>query len=74
MTQLLAKAIAKVKTLPKKRQDIAAEFLMHYAAEEDSHPFTKEQVAGIKKARASMRRGKFASEKRVKEFFSKYGV
>ena len=74
MTQLLAKAIAKVKTLPKKRQDEAAEFLMHYAAEEDLYPLTKEQIAGVKKAQASMRRGKFASEKRVNEFFSRFGV
>ena len=70
MTTLLKQAIAKIKELPKKRQDEAAEFLMYYVAEEDQYPLTKEQIAGVKKAQASMRRGKFASEKWVKKFFS----
>ena len=70
MTTLLKQAIEKIKELPKKRQDEAAEFLMQYASDEDLYPLTKEQIAGVKKAQASMRRGKFASEKWVKSFFS----
>ena len=71
MTTLLKKAIEKLKALPKKRQDEAASFLIHYAAEEDLYPLTEEQIAGVKKAQASTRRGKFASEKWVKGFFSR---
>lgn len=74
MTTLLKKAIEKVKALPQKRQDEVAEFLMYMAAENDPYPLTPEQIAGVKKAQASMRRGKFASQKRVKKFFSKYGL
>ena len=70
MTTLLKQALEKIRELPKKRQDEAAEFLIHYASDEDLYPLTKEQIAGVKKAQASMRRGKFASEKWVKNFFS----
>lgn len=74
MTTLLRRAIEKVKMLPKQRQDDVAKFLMYMAAKDDPYPLTPEQIEGVKKAQASMRRGKFASQKRVKKFFSKYGL
>lgn len=43
----------------------------HHDLAEDPYPLTSEQIEGVKKAEASMRRGKFASEAWIRDFFGK---
>ncbi len=43
-----------------------------YDPANDPYPLTPEQIAGVKKAQASMRAGKFASDERVERFFGRF--
>ena len=74
MTKLLDKAIAKVKELPEERQDEVAELVINYVATNDVAPLTPEQIDGVKRTQAVMRRGEFASVERVHAFFARFGL
>lgn len=41
----------------------------NYDPANDPYPLTPEQIAGVKKARASMRTGKFASDEEIERIF-----
>jgi len=67
MTKLLERAIEKVKELSESEQNEAAEGLITYAGlvKEIEYRLTSEQIVGVEKARAAMRRGEFAKDEDV---------
>jgi hypothetical protein len=70
MTQLLEQAIARIRTLPPKRQDEIAEAVL--AAATESHVYTPAQIAAMEEGYAQAERGEFVPESEVAAFFAKH--
>ena len=71
-TRQLEKAIEKARLLPRERQIAAAAALEIIAVPDDR--FTLAETKGIKKARASVRAGKYVSDRAVVAFFLRFSV
>jgi hypothetical protein len=71
MIRVLEQAIEKVRDLPVERQEAAAEVLRVIAAQ-PSGKLTAWEVEGVRKARKEVKKGKFASDKKVKLFFARF--
>ena len=69
MIKVLEEAIAKIRDLPKERQMAAAEAMEVIAAQIDNR-LSRAEIAGVKKAQKAVRAGKYASDRRVKSFFT----
>ena len=67
MTKLLERAIEKIKELSEIEQNEAAEGLITYVGlvKEVEYRLTSEQVVGVEKARAAMKRGEFAKDEDI---------
>lgn len=75
MTKMLEEAIKKVRELPEADQDEAAEMLLSVAAKNAAPvPLNDETRAAIREGREQARRGEFASDKDMAEFFTRHGV
>jgi hypothetical protein len=72
MTKLFEEAIKKVRALPKPDQDEAAEMLLSLAARRvEPVRLDKETRAAIPEGRAQARKGEFASDAEMADFFKK---
>ena len=70
MTDLLERAVAKLRSLPATRQDEIAELLLVLAEQEpELYEFSDEQVARIKKGLAEADTGTFLSEDEIAALF-----
>ncbi|MFC6791178.1 hypothetical protein ACFQE0_17090 [Methylobacterium komagatae] len=75
MTELLERAIARVRALPDAMQDDAARMLLRYAGEEESfYQLTPEEEADLIESDAEVARGEFATEEEVRAVWTKYGL
>jgi predicted transcriptional regulator len=73
MTTLLDKAISKLRTLPKERQDELAEVILDLA-EEAHYTLTRAQMAEVRAAIEEVDRGEFATERELAELWKKFGL
>jgi len=74
MIKLLEEAIASVRELSERDQEIAAEFLLSFANPEASrHQLTDEQVREVELARREVREGKIASDTEMDEVWRRFG-
>ena len=76
MTELLERAIARVRALPDAMQDDAARMLLVFASGEDEpvYHLSPEEEASLAKSRAQAARGEFASDEQVRALWAKYGA
>jgi hypothetical protein len=75
MTSLLEKAINKVKKLPERDQNLAAEFLLGFAdADSARYRLTDAQVAEVEFAKKEVRAGKFATDEEMAELWRRFGL
>ncbi|GJE37340.1 hypothetical protein [Methylobacterium persicinum] len=76
MTELLERAIARVRALPEAMQDDAARMLLVFASGEDEpvYHLTAEEEASLAKSRAQAARGEYASDEQVRALWEKYGA
>ncbi len=72
MIKILEEAIAKVRSLPQERQKAAAQALAIIAAQSDADVLTSDEIAGVKRAQREVRRGKYASERKIRSFFARF--
>lgn len=72
MIEVLEEAIAKIRDLPEERQKAAAEALEVIAAQTATDALTHEEIKGVKQAQRQVRRGKYASDRKVKSFFARF--
>ena len=73
MTELLEKAIAKLRELPPEEQDQAAELLMHFAAGwEEIIELDEETRAAIREGLEQAERGEFASDEDMEALFARF--
>ena len=73
MTELLERAIAKVRELPPEEQDEAAEMLMRFAAQvHQQMELDDETRAAIREGLAQADRGEFASGEEMKALFDRF--
>ncbi len=74
MTKLFEEAIRKVQALPESDQDEAAEMLFSLAARRaEPVRLDEETRAAIREGRAQARKGEFASDTEMADFFKKPG-
>jgi hypothetical protein len=74
MTKLLEDAIATVRELPEREQDLAAQFLLGFAnPEADLHHLTEAQAAEVDLARREVREGKVATDAEMTEVWRRFG-
>ena len=71
MIRVLEDAIAKIRELPKERQVVAAEAL-EVIAVQSADGLTQSELAGVKQAQKEVRAGKYASDRKVRSFFSRF--
>ena len=75
MTDLLDRAIARTRALPREMQDEVARMLLLYAGDDDGIvPLTPEEEADLAEAEAEIERGELASEEEVRPSFATYGA
>ncbi len=75
MSDLLEKAIMRIKDLPKDRQDLAAELLLDFANENAGmYHLTADEVAEIKKGVSELDRGEGIDEADMLKFWRQTGV
>jgi len=75
MTELLDKAIARIRALPSDAQDAFARILLDLAGEgEAPYELTPGEEASLEQARAEMARGEFASDEEVRAIWAKHGL
>ena len=75
MTKLLDEAVAKLRALPERDQDLAAKFLLDFANPEAHHlRLTDEQVAEVERARQEVREGAIATDREMKEVWRRFGL
>jgi phage-related protein len=72
MMKVLEQAIEKIRHLPEERQAAAAEALELIAAQGDDSALTAEEIEGVKRAQEAVRRGEYASDAKVEEFFARF--
>ena len=71
MIKVLEEAIEKIRDLPKERQVAAAEMLEVIAAQRTGK-LTAQEIEGVRQAQKEVRKGKFASDRKVKAFFARF--
>ena len=71
MIKVLEEAIEKIRDLPEERQVAAAEVLEVIAAQRIGK-LTTQEIEGVRQAQKEVRRGKFASDQKVKAFFARF--
>ncbi len=71
MIKVLEDAIEKVRDLSTERQMAAAEVLKVFASQ-GSGRLTTEEITGVRKAQKEVRKGKFASDRKVRSFFARF--
>jgi hypothetical protein len=76
MTELLERAIARVRALPESMQDDAARMLLVFAGTDDDPVYylTPEEEASLANSRAQAARGEFATDEQVRAVWAKYGA
>lgn len=76
MTELLERAIARVRALPEEMQDDVARMLLHYAGEdgEPVYRLTPEEEADLAESDAEVARGEFATDAEVRAIWAKHGL
>ena len=73
MIKVLERAIERVRALPKKEQELAAQMLESIAGDDSEvYELTEEEHQLLDEALASVERGEFASEADVEAAFAKY--
>jgi len=75
MTELLERAIARVRALPDAMQDDAAHMLLLFAGEEDGpvYQLTPEEEADLARSLAQAESGHFATDEQIQAVWAKYG-
>lgn len=75
MTELLERAIARVRALPEAMQDDAARMLLLFAGEanEPVYRLTPEEEADLARSLAQAERGEFATDEQVRAVWAKHG-
>jgi len=75
MTELLERAIARVRALPNAMQDDAAHMLMLFAGEADEpvYRLTAEEAADLAHSLAQAERGEFATDEQIRAVWAKHG-
>jgi hypothetical protein len=78
MTELLERAIAKVRALPDSEQDKAAETLDEFVREAEAlrsgtYRLSTDERAAIRESRTQARRGEFASDEDMDAFWNRHG-
>lgn len=68
---MLEQDIEKIRDLPRERQVAAAEVLRVIAAQ-PSDRMTPREIEGVRRAQREMRKGKLASDRKVKTFFAHF--
>ena len=73
MTKLLEQAIATVRELPEREQDLAAKLLIAFA-DGEAHDFhlTDAQLAEVELAKQEVREGKIASDAEMAEVWQRF--
>lgn len=76
MTELLERAIARVRALPNAMQDDAARMLLVFAGEDEEpvYHLKAEEEASLAKSRDQAARREFATDEQVRAVWVKYGV
>ena len=75
MTELLERAIARVRALPKAMQDDAARMLLVFAGEDELfYRLTPEEEAEQDAADAEEARGDYATDEEVRAIWAKHGL
>lgn len=75
MTELLERAIARVRALPDAMQDDAARMLLRYAGEDEAfYRLTPEEEADLLESDAEVARGDFATDEEVRAIWAKHGL
>ena len=74
MTKLLDKAIAEVRELAEREQDLAAESLRVFAefAKQGLYRLSPEERAAIEESKEQVRRGEFATDEEVEAAFARF--
>ena len=75
MTELLERAIARVRALPDAMQDDAARMLLLFAGEADGpvYQLTPEEKADLAASDAVVARGEFATDEQIRAIWAKHG-
>jgi len=74
MTKLLEQAIASLRLLPEREQDVAAKFLLGFAnPDSDRYQLTDEQVAEVELAKEEVRAGKVATDSEMDDVWRRFG-
>ena len=74
MTDLLEEAIARVRKLPERDQNVAAEFLLSFANQDAKHyQLSDAQVAEVELAKQEVRAGKIATDAEMAEVWRRFG-
>ncbi|MET0367991.1 MAG: hypothetical protein ABW058_07470 [Methylobacterium sp.] len=75
MTELLERAIARVRALPDAMQDDAARMLLRYAGEDEVfYRLTPEEEADLAASDAEIARGDFATDDDMRAIWAKHGL
>ncbi|WP_110351143.1 hypothetical protein [Methylobacterium sp. B4] len=75
MTELLERAIARVRALPPETQDDMARVLLSLAGDEEpSVPLTPDEEASFASSRAQAARREFATDEQVRAIWAKHGL
>lgn len=72
MSDLLEKAVARIRALPEERQNELAEIMLEMADNPDSWTPTAEQLAEIEAAKREARDGKFATDEEMAETWRRF--
>jgi hypothetical protein len=74
MTKLLEQAIASLRLLPEREQDVAARFLLGFAnPDADHYQLADEQVAEVELAKQEVRAGKVATDAEMADVWRRFG-
>jgi hypothetical protein len=74
MTKLLEEAIATVRELPERDQDVAAKFLLALRnPEAPRHQLSDGQVAEVELAKREVREGKIATDAEMNDVWRRFG-
>jgi hypothetical protein len=74
MTELLERAIARVRALPESMQDDAARMLLSYAGEDEAfYRLTPEEEADLAASDEEVARGDFATDEDIRAIWAKHG-
>lgn len=75
MTELLERAIARVRALPDSMQDDAARMLLVFAGEDEPlYQLTPEEEEDLAQSDREVARGEFATDEEVRAIWAKHGL